>query len=683
MANLYFFFATLSRSLRRMPLSEWLLMLMIAIGIGVVWHQVFQAEQAAERIRLGTHADQIEVAIKDSAIRAKELLAANASFHYASDDVTAEEFAEFNHELMPAVPAVFQFQWLAWVSGADRTAYEAARRKAGLPDYFIYEPVGKADRRPASERDAHLVIHHSLAKGDHLSSIGLDVLFTAEREARYRKSMQQNSLLVSPVIPVYANRITPAGPVSNLLPGIVVTTPVYRTRAASNDIALRASNIRGFITAVIDVEEMLRLAIDPLLSSGFEVLVAQADQHLEWRLLSRRSLHTKPMTELSQEVLLPSATDIVRKPTVVDRPLMLVLRPGESSFLAVHLQSALYLVLGTAFLLLTMALLISFRNQTERRHQALEQKRLLDESARQNSLLESRVAERTSALSEANLKLQAALESLALTQVELVRSEKLAALGNLVAGIAHELNTPIGNSVMVASTLTADRLRYDEEVAGGTLRKSSLMDFLSRTRQACDLLERNLERAATLIANFKQLAVDQTSERRRSFKLAQMVHDTLSTLQPVFRHTHLTIEVDVSPDIAMNSFPGPLGQVLINLIENARLHAFDQDAVGTVRIVGTADSNQIVHLHVSDNGRGMTPDILPRIFDPFFTTRLGQGGSGLGLHLVYGMVTRNLGGRVHVCSEPGAGTTFMLELPMLAPEPVAEDKAGNKPASRP
>ena len=669
--------ASFKRALRHTQPSDWLVLLLIALFVGFAWQHEFKTEQAVARARLNAHADQIESAVKDSVARIRELLSANAAFQYASDNVTASKLEEFNRELMPAVPAVFQFQWLAWVPGPDRAAYEAVRRKAGLSDYFIFEPVGEADRRPAGQRAAHAVIHYSLRKGDHLSSIGLDVLFTKEREARYWQSLRQNSTQVSPVIPIYVNRTTLTGPVSTMLPGIIITTPIYRTHAATNDAARREREIRGFITAVIDVEQMFRLSIDPLLSGSFEILVAQTEQNDQWQLISRRSLHAEPNTTLSQEIVRASADDIVREPMIVGKPLTLLLRPSPVNFLTDHVKSSLYLGLGVGLLLLSLALLISFRNQAERRQQACEQARQLDETARQNALLETRVADRTRALMESNNKLQAALESLALTQDELVRSEKLASLGNLVAGIAHELNTPIGNSVMVASTLTADSQKFGEEIAGGSLRKSSLTDFLERIRHASEMLERNLERASTLIGNFKQLAVDQTSERRRSFNLEQMVRDTLSTLHPVLRKTRLSIEIDIPSDIVMNSYPGPLGQVIINLLENARLHAFAEDEAGTVRVSAVLAANQSIQINVSDNGRGIAADILPRIFDPFFTTRLGQGGSGLGLHLAYGIVTRNLGGRLRVSSEPGHGTLFMLELPLQSPEPVA----GEPPAA--
>jgi len=296
-----------------------------------------------------------------------------------------------------------------------------------------------------------------------------------------------------------------------------------------------------------------------------------------------------------------------------------------------------------------------------------ERKRIAEELHSLNLELEKRVEKRTSELAVSNKDLQSALETLRHAQDELVRSEKLAALGSLVAGVAHELNTPLGNSVTVATTL-ADRVRqFNEEVASGNVRRSSLADFVDFSQKASAILTSSLFTASDLISHFKQVAVDQTSEQRRPFDLGEVVAELAMTLQPQFKKTPHQLHIAIPEGIRMDSFPGPLGQVITNLVSNALIHAFADHPGGRIRIEASATDNH-VDMVVSDNGKGIPPENLAHIFDPFFTTRLGQGGSGLGLHIVYSIVVRVLGGRITATSEPGQGTVFTLQLPLRAQE---------------
>lgn len=277
-----------------------------------------------------------------------------------------------------------------------------------------------------------------------------------------------------------------------------------------------------------------------------------------------------------------------------------------------------------------------------------------------NANLEARVAERTQAL-------QTAIEDLKHAQEELVRSEKLASLGALVAGMAHELNTPIGNAVIVASTLADQRKRFEAEAAEG-LRKSTLTRFMGELHEGIEVMERNLRRAAELISGFKQVAVDQSSHQRRDFELAELVRELQLTLSPTLKRNGVRLHAEVPPGLRFDSHPGPLTQVLMNVINNAVAHAFEAQADALVRLQAMAMPDGRVQITLSDNGRGIAPEHLPRVFDPFFTTRLGKGGSGLGLHIVYSLVTELLGGTVHIDSTLGQGTTLTLNLPPQAPQ---------------
>lgn len=284
-----------------------------------------------------------------------------------------------------------------------------------------------------------------------------------------------------------------------------------------------------------------------------------------------------------------------------------------------------------------------------------------------NARLEQRVAERTA-------DLQAALDRLQRTQHELLQSEKLASLGALVAGVAHELNTPIGNAVTVSSSLTDAHRRITEQLATG-LTKRTLNDFLQDVGEGSQIIERNLSRAAELISGFKQLAVDQTSYQRRAFGLREVVHEVLLAMKPTLRYSRVVVQDDIADGLVLDSYPGPLGQIVMNLINNALIHAFGALGEGHVRLQAEATEPGWLRLSVTDDGVGMSPAILKRIFDPFYTTRLGQGGSGLGLHIVYTLTTGILGGRIEVHSEPGKGAVFELHLPLNAPTDTTPEGA--------
>ncbi|TFW17902.1 sensor histidine kinase [Duganella callida] len=252
------------------------------------------------------------------------------------------------------------------------------------------------------------------------------------------------------------------------------------------------------------------------------------------------------------------------------------------------------------------------------------------------------------------------------TQQQLVEREKLAALGSLVAGVAHELNTPIGNSLVIASTLE-DKTRDIEQLnAANTLRRSDLRSFIDAANEACTLLMRSLRNAAELVNSFKQVAVDQASAKRRKFNLQQATHEIVMTMKNQVRKAGHHIVLEMPDDIVMDSFPGPYGQVIINLINNALLHAFDGKAAGEIRMWAMQLGSDRVRIVFQDDGRGIPVEHQARIFDPFFTTKLGQGGNGLGLSVTWNIVTSLLDGSIRVDSAVGVGTRFTIDLPVKA-----------------
>lgn len=304
-----------------------------------------------------------------------------------------------------------------------------------------------------------------------------------------------------------------------------------------------------------------------------------------------------------------------------------------------------------------------------------DKRRIEDEIRELNATLEQRVIERTEELQQANEELALTLETLNKAQEELVRSEKLAALGSLVAGIAHELNTPIGNSLMVASTLADQTKILTERYKRNSLKRSTLEGYIDDASRAGDILVRNLQRAANLVNGFKQVAVDQTSSQRRIFSVAEVVSEIMLTMWPTLKKTSFVVTQDIPALLTMDSYPGPLGQVLTNLVNNALLHGFEGRQSGTVLIAAEESPAGWIELTVTDDGVGIPQANLNRIFDPFFTTKLGAGGSGLGLNITHNIVTGVLGGRIRVQSKVNAGTTFILTLPVVAPQRQNEEDA--------
>ncbi len=270
-----------------------------------------------------------------------------------------------------------------------------------------------------------------------------------------------------------------------------------------------------------------------------------------------------------------------------------------------------------------------------------------------NEQLEAKVRERTAELEEAH--------------EELVRSKKLASLGSLMAGFAHELNTPLGNALLSATTLGDDAARIGKAVAAQRLRRDDFDGFLQLCRESTDILQRNLRRAADLIQHFKQVEGEPGHEPLQRVHLLEVVHDTVRSFGPALRGTAYRVQVEVPPDIEIDSYPGALSQVLANLMTNALKHGFEGRSDGLIRIGAAQVPGDGVSLSFEDDGVGVPSGKLDRIFDPFYTTKLGQGGSGIGLYLVYKLVYRVLGGSIEVKSTPGRGTCFVITLGSAAP----------------
>ncbi len=304
---------------------------------------------------------------------------------------------------------------------------------------------------------------------------------------------------------------------------------------------------------------------------------------------------------------------------------------------------------------------------------AIVRTRREEELRRHREHLEELVAARTAELLQAkeeaehiNEELSTALDNLSMTQEELVRRDKLAALGALVAGVAHELNTPIGNSLVMASSMSERTAELRRDMEAG-LRRSVLESYLVEAASADEVVVRNLRRAAALVASFKHIAVDSAGSQRARFVLGDPIAQLLQPLDADLRRQGLTLEEDVDHMLEMDSYPGPLSQALHNLIENSVVHGFDSRGPGTITLSARDGGNGEIIIEVGDTGAGIPAANLPRIYDPFFTTRLGSGGSGLGLYVTHNIVTGVLGGRIDASSTEGRGARFTLRLPKVAP----------------
>mgnify|MGYP000359625139 CR=1 FL=1 len=312
---------------------------------------------------------------------------------------------------------------------------------------------------------------------------------------------------------------------------------------------------------------------------------------------------------------------------------------------------------------------VSINVMLSRVQEYVQKQRMAEEQHRKlNASLEDMVSQRTLALKEANRELIQTLEKLHQFQRQIVQNEKMASLGDMVAGVAHEVNTPIGLGV-TASTMMLDRLAIiQKEFESKTLKASTMARFLTESQENLNIIYRNLNRAAELISSFKQVAVDQSSENDRIFCFSQLVNEILLSLRPRLKQVEHDIRVDCDPTLVIETKAGPINQILINLIMNSVIHGFEDMDRGEINIIAEMMSPTKMKLIYKDNGKGISNDIRKRIFDPFVTTKRGQGGSGLGMHLVYNLVTQALNGTITITSEEGNGVEFLIIFPVESSE---------------
>lgn len=300
---------------------------------------------------------------------------------------------------------------------------------------------------------------------------------------------------------------------------------------------------------------------------------------------------------------------------------------------------------------------VVFEDITERKRAERELLDLTD-------TLERRVRERTARLDAANADLRETLGQLEEMQTQLVETEKMAALGGLVAGVAHEINTPVGIGVTAASHLDKATQEFLALYGTQAMKRSDLEKYLQICQDSTRLLLSNLNRAAELIRSFKQVAIDQSGEARRRFRVKEYVEEVLLSLRPILKKTRLQVVIDCDDALELTSYPGAFSQIITNFITNSVTHAYAEQAEGRLAFRISVAGDRLTFQY-SDDGRGIPQENLAHIFEPFYTSNREKGGSGLGLHIVYNIVTQKLGGTIACTSVPGKGTAFVLEMPIV------------------
>ena len=632
--------------------SRGLLAFVIGICVTIGTCYVVATEQRSQvRANFQRDADKVT---RDTEVRLQtyfDMLLSIKGMYALGDRIDRAGFNRFIQELKLdwRYPGFQAIQFVRVVPEEQLAAFaETVRRDASVdprayPDFRIH---------PASRRPLHYIIEYTEPLKGNENAFGLDLAALPPHLKSLEIARDSGDIVATERITLVQD--------SSGAPGFVARAPVYRNGMPLQTAEQRRAALVGFVAIVFRVNTLMREVIDaPLL------------QHLQVR-IEDSGYGGGAMPPASSDTLLYDSdgkADAGQPASLlpVDLSALKVLPVGHRRWL-IRFQghegsrygssSMPVLLIGVAGLIISAliaALLVSARRLTDTKH-GLEHS--LAELERQKSNVE-----------QARSDLASVVQTLKQAQTNLVTSEKMAALGALVAGVAHELNTPIGNSLLTASALSDMVRDFERRLASdGGLKRSALEAHLAEARKACDIMNNSLTRAADLITSFKQVAVDQASGQRRVFRLEDVVRDTLATYATQLRRRVCEVSFDVPADLELDSYPGSLSQVLNNLIGNALLHGFDGRECGAIKITARRSSEDWVTLEFRDNGVGMTPGTLHKIFDPFFTTKLGQGGSGLGMNIVYNIVTGVLRGTIKVEADAGNGTCVTLELPVDSPQ---------------
>jgi signal transduction histidine kinase len=636
-------------------------LLAFAVGVCItVWTCFIVVEAQDAQIR-GNFTRDTEKVATDTSARLRtyfDMLLSLKGLFAVTGEVDRQQFERFVQQLRLAerYPGFRAIQFVRAVPGADIEAFgagvrsEAGAGNAGVPTFVVH---------PQLQRDEHFIIEFNEPMKGNENAFGLDL---ASMPAQLQSILSARD----------SGRIVATGRTmlvqdSTRNPGFVARAPIYRQNMPIDTLEQRRAAFIGVVAIVFRVDDLMREVIEPSLLEHIAVRIVDTGD-------SATALAATPDNTLFDSAT-PGALTLSKRVAqghigVAQRHWLV-----QYSALAGSRYSRDFtppILVGAAGILISAliaALLVASRRSRtlagRLRATLVEQRASLAELEQQKAHVEL-----------AHGDLSSVLETLKQAQASLITSEKLASLGALVAGIAHELNTPIGNSLLTATALSDMVNEFEKKYADGGIKRSALEAHMADTRLACGIMASSLSRAADLITSFKQVSVDQTSDKRRPFELGEVVRDTLATFAAQLRRANCRVEVDVAPKLVLDSYPGGIGQVLSNLINNALLHAFQGEASPKIVISAREIEQGQVLLNFSDDGVGMTQKTLHQVFDPFFTTKMGQGGSGLGMNIVYNVVTGMLGGSIGIASTPGNGTSVTIMMPKHAPDQPVADVAG-------
>ena len=600
-----------------------------------VWVCLYVADAQQQQIVLRFQRDCDKVQ-RDTEVRLQtyfDMLLSIKGMYALEDRIERGQFQRFigQLDLAQRYPGFQAIQFVRRVPADGLAAFAEAVRQDrsdggdGFPQFRVH---------PANARGEHYVIEYTEPLKGNENAFGLDLAALAPHLRALQLGADSGAIVAT-------ERITLVQDASGQ-PGFVARAPVYRNGAPLRTLEQRRAALVGFVAIVFRVNTLMREVVEPALLQNLRVRVNDAGY--------LRDGGAAPAGQ--DNLMFDSAGKLGAAPPPAAPGLSarLELSMGERRWVLrfegrggprySRDPAAVGLIAVAGFIISTLiaALLVAWQRRRElsgQLGQALEEQRGLQES--------------------------------------LITAEKMASLGALVAGIAHELNTPIGNSLLTATALSDMAGEFERKLSGeGGVKRSVLQAHLGDVRQACAIMAGSLARAAELITSFKQVAVDQASGQRRRFRLDELLHDTLATYAVQLRRANCTVRLDVAADLEFDSYPGSLGQVLSNLLNNALLHGFEGRDSGVVTINARREEGGMVRLALRDDGCGMAPATLRRVFDPFFTTKMGQGGSGLGMNIVYNIVTAVLKGKISIDSAPGEGTTVVLTLPLALPAAGAQ-----------
>jgi signal transduction histidine kinase len=631
--------------------------LAFAIGICItIWTCLVVVDAQDTQIRSNFARDTDKVAT-DTTARLRtyfDMLLSLKGLFAVTGEVDREQFSRFVQQLRltERYPGFRAIQFVRAVPDGTLASFAADVRgesgagKNGMPPFAVH---------PAVRHDEHFIIEFNEPMKGNESAFGLDLASLPSQRAAVEAARDSGEIVATGRTLLVQD--------ATRHPGFVARAPIYRQNMPLDSVAQRRAAFIGVVAIVFRVDDLMQEVIEPSLLQHMALQIidtGDVNPAQPWPANPENTLFDsrEPGARMLSKRVALGDINVAQRHWLVQYSALAGSRYSRDMAPVILIAAA-----GLVISSLIAALLVASRRS---RTLAGQLRATLDEQRASLAELEQQKAH----VELAHGDLSSVLVTLKQAQANLITSEKLASLGALVAGIAHELNTPIGNSLLTATALADMVSEFEKKYEGGGIKRSALEAHMADTRLACGILASSLSRAADLITSFKQVSVDQTSDQRRRFELGAVVRDTVATYAAQLRRANCVIEVDVPPLLVLDSYPGGLGQVLSNLINNALLHAFEPG--GAARIVVSAreiEQGQVV-LNFSDNGIGMTQKTLHQVFDPFFTTKMGRGGSGLGMNIVYNVVTGMLGGSIGIASTPGNGTSVTVMLPKDAPRPA-------------